>query len=221
MFVAVALSIAATLQRMSSPTIATLGKLGESRNFVDVSYMPGARTDPQIIVLRPSQPLFFANAEATLSRIVDLVASNAARVAILSLEDSDTLDSTALDALVECEQRLAHAGCTLILARVKEDMLEALRRTGPGAFRCILDAISAWPTLLTARSEYNRTKSRLGLLDEDERSLGLDRLAEQDLVDAHAASAHRALLLDAHFIPAAPLALQAPYRRSPGRCSAP
>jgi MFS superfamily sulfate permease-like transporter len=79
MFVAVALSIAATLQRMSSPTIETLGKLGESRNFVDVSYMPGARTDPQIIVLRPSQPLFFANAEATLSRIVDLVASNAAR----------------------------------------------------------------------------------------------------------------------------------------------
>ena len=40
MFVAVALSIAATLQRMSSPTIATLGKLGESRNFVDVTYMP-------------------------------------------------------------------------------------------------------------------------------------------------------------------------------------
>lgn len=59
MLVAVALSIAATLQRMSSPTIATLGKLGESRNFVDVTYMPEARTDPQIIVLRPSQPLFF------------------------------------------------------------------------------------------------------------------------------------------------------------------
>ena len=101
MLVAVALSIAATLQRMSSPTISTLGKLGESRNFVDVTYMPEARTDPHIIVLRPSQPLFFANAEATLSRIVGLVTTNAARVAILSLEDSDTLDSTALDALVD------------------------------------------------------------------------------------------------------------------------
>ena len=53
------------------------------------------------------------------------------------------------------------------------------------AFRCILDAISAWPTLLTARSEHNRTESRLSwLLGEDERSLGLDQLAEQDLVDA-------------------------------------
>jgi MFS superfamily sulfate permease-like transporter len=148
MLVAVALSIAATLQRMSSPTIATLGKLGESRNFVDVTYMPEARTDPQIIVLRPSQPLFFANAEATLSRIVGLVTSNAARVAILSLEDSDTLDSTALDALVECEQRLAHGGCTLILARVKQDILEALRRSGPGGVslhsRCYFSVADAF-----------------------------------------------------------------------------
>jgi hypothetical protein len=38
---------------------------------------------------------------------------------------------------------------------------------------------------LTARSEHNRTESRpSGLLGEDERSLGLDRFAEQDLVDA-------------------------------------
>ena len=148
MLVAVALSIAATLQRMSSSTIATLGKLGESRNFVDVTYMPEARTDPQIIVLRPSQPLFFANAEATLSRIVGLVTSNAAQVAILSLEDSDTLDSTALDALVECEQRLAHGGCTLILARVKQDILEALRRSGPGGVslhsRCYFSVADAF-----------------------------------------------------------------------------
>ena len=46
MLVAVALSIAATLQRMSKPTIARLGELGESRNFVDVSYMLEAKTDP-------------------------------------------------------------------------------------------------------------------------------------------------------------------------------
>jgi len=48
MLVAVALSIAATLQRMSSPTIARLGELGESRNFVDVSYMPEAKIDRRI-----------------------------------------------------------------------------------------------------------------------------------------------------------------------------
>ena len=57
--------------------------------------------------------------------------SGAARVAILSLEDSDSLDSTALDALIECDQGLTRAGCTLLLARVKQDMLEALGRIGP------------------------------------------------------------------------------------------
>jgi MFS superfamily sulfate permease-like transporter len=131
MLVAVAMSIAATLQRMSSPTIARLGELGESRNFVDVSYMPEAKTDPHILVLRPSQPLFFANAEATLSEIVTLATSGSARVAILSLEDTDSLDSTALDALIECDQGLTRAGRTLVLARVKQDILQALSRIGP------------------------------------------------------------------------------------------
>jgi MFS superfamily sulfate permease-like transporter len=130
MLLAVAMSIAATLQRMSTPTIARLGELGESRNFVDVSYKPEAKTDPHILVLRPSQPLFFANAEATLSEIATLATSGEARIAILSLEDSDNLDSTALDALVECDQGLTRAGCTLVLARVKQDILEALGRIG-------------------------------------------------------------------------------------------
>ena len=96
-----------------------------------MSYMPEAKIDPHILVLRPSQPLFFANAEATLSRIVTLATSGGVRVAVLSLEDSDSLDSTALDALIECEQSLTRAGCTLILARVKQDILEALGRIGP------------------------------------------------------------------------------------------
>jgi hypothetical protein len=49
----------------------------------------------------------------------------------LSLEDSDNLDSTALDALIECDQGLTRAGRKLILARVEQDILEALRRIGP------------------------------------------------------------------------------------------
>ena len=57
--------------------------------------------------------------------------SGAARVAILSLEDSDSLDSTALDALIECDQGLIRAGRTLVLARVKQDILQALARIGP------------------------------------------------------------------------------------------
>jgi MFS superfamily sulfate permease-like transporter len=129
-----ALSIAATLERMSNPTIARLGMLGESRNFVDVSFMTEAKTDPHILILRPSQPLFFANAEATLSRIVALATSGELRTAILSLEDSDSLDSTALDALIECEQSLTREGRTLILARVKQDILEALDRCGPSGW---------------------------------------------------------------------------------------
>jgi high affinity sulfate transporter 1 len=131
MLVAVALSIVVMLRRMSNPTIAALGRLGESRNFVDVSSMPEAKADPLIPVLRPSQPLFFGNAEATLSRIASAATSGGAKVVVISLEDSDDLDSTSLDALLECEQRLERAGCTLVVARVKQDILETLARGGP------------------------------------------------------------------------------------------
>ena len=88
MLVAVALSIAATLQRMSSPTIAALGKLGESRNFVDVQLHARSKNRPSDH--RPeavATAIFQANAEATLSRIVDLFGvKRRAEFAILSLE---------------------------------------------------------------------------------------------------------------------------------------
>jgi MFS superfamily sulfate permease-like transporter len=165
MIVAVALSIAATLERMSNPTIARLGMLGESRNFVDVSYLTEAKTDPHILILRPSQPLFFANAEATLSRVVALATASEVRTTILSLEDSDSLDSTALDALLECEQTLADAGRALILARVKQDILDALARTGPeGASlqsRCFFSIADAYERVLQTGSDLNASNRRI------------------------------------------------------------
>ena len=111
--------------------------------------------------------------------------TNAARVAILNLEDSDTLDSTALDALVECEQRLERAGCTLILARVKQDILEALRCSGPGGVslhsRCFFSVADAFDGAQRAQPDWIET---IGAARR-RRALPRSRsTAEQDLVDA-------------------------------------
>ena len=48
---------------------------------------------------------------------------------ILSVEESDDFDATALDALVEFDARLARANRTLFLARVKDEARELLART--------------------------------------------------------------------------------------------
>jgi high affinity sulfate transporter 1 len=148
MLVAVALSIAATLERLSRPTVAKLGRLGDSRDFVDVDYIQEAKADAVIPILRPAQPLFFANAETTLSRVVELATVENAHIVILSLEATDSFDSTALDALIECEQKLARAGKKLLLARVKQDIVETLVRSGADGLalrsRCFFSVADAY-----------------------------------------------------------------------------
>jgi hypothetical protein len=63
-------------------------------------------------------------ASPALTRPTDATGGQSnAREQFLGLEDSDSLDSAALDALIECEQGLARAGCTLILARVRQNTL--------------------------------------------------------------------------------------------------
>lgn len=130
MLLAVALSIAATLQRMAMPNVVELGQLRDTHDFVEATN-PEARLDPRILVLRPSQPLFFANADMVFAEIARRVkAQPSARAVILSLEETTSLDSTALDGLAECDARLKAAGKRLYLGRVKQSIIDTLKKAG-------------------------------------------------------------------------------------------
>lgn len=130
MLLAVALSIAVTLQRMASPNIVELGQLRDTHDFVEATN-PETHVDPRILVLRPSQPLFFANADTIANHVVRQAGGNdGVRAVILSLEETASLDATALDALMECDARLKAKGKKLYLARVKQVMIDMLVRAG-------------------------------------------------------------------------------------------
>ena len=130
MMLAAVLSIVAVLQRMATPKVVVLGRLKDSHDFIETTH-PGVDMDQRIEVLRPTQPLFFANADQVFEDIVELMLSNrVAQAAILSLEETSSLDSTTLDGLIECDARLAAAGRRLYLARVKQSVVETLARAG-------------------------------------------------------------------------------------------
>jgi MFS superfamily sulfate permease-like transporter len=129
MLFAVGFSLLALLRRFSAARISELGQLGDSHDFADLARNPDAHTDPQILILRPAAPLFFANADEILTTIATRAGAET-RIVILSLEESPDLDSTALDALTECDARLVQTGKTLLLARIKDDIRDALRRVG-------------------------------------------------------------------------------------------
>ena len=131
MVLAIALSVMAALRRLASPRIEQLGRLGDGHSFVDVLARPDAMVSAEIIVLRPTEPLFFANAEAVFAAImVQLESREGIKALILSLEESSDLDSTALESLMECESRLQSQGRKMFLARSKMHIRDLLGRAG-------------------------------------------------------------------------------------------
>lgn len=133
MLAAIALSVLQLLYRWSHPLTSELGRVGIGHDFVDISRHPDATRVPGVAIYRPNAPLFFANAETELRTITTSVHASGAKILILSLEESDDLDSTALDALDEFAQSLDKAGCQLILARAHDRVRDILCAAGFGA----------------------------------------------------------------------------------------
>ncbi|HZC87517.1 MAG TPA: SulP family inorganic anion transporter [Steroidobacteraceae bacterium] len=126
---AIALSIALLLRSLARPTVSVLGRIGE-HDFVNVERFPAARQLPGVLVVRPEVPLFFANAEPVLAQVRERVlAAPAARVVVLSLEESPDLDSTSLEVLGELCSWLAARDVELRLARLKDAARDALARS--------------------------------------------------------------------------------------------
>jgi SulP family sulfate permease len=129
LLVAIAFSLALLLRQLATPRLGVLGQLPGSHDFVDITEHPSARSPPGMLILRPGEPLFFANAESILALARQQVASHpGARVVVLSLEESPDLDSTALEALADFVAWLGARGCVLRVARLKDTVHDLLLR---------------------------------------------------------------------------------------------
>ena len=130
MLLAVALSLLLAIRRFALPLVSELGQLGATRDYVDHARHPETTRQPGVLIMRPAEPLFFANAEQVFRVVLERLKAVQARVVVLSLEVSDDLDSTAVEALAEFAKALADAGVALLLARVKDKPRQALIRVG-------------------------------------------------------------------------------------------
>ena len=147
MLLAVALSVLAIVRRLADPSIDRLGQLVGTSNYVDVARHADAKTDPEILAVRPSEPLFFANAERIMTS-VESMAGPDVRMIVVSLELSDDLDSTSLEALSESAVRLGARGQKLLLGRVKDPVRELMISAGgileelaANSCRSVMDAV--------------------------------------------------------------------------------
>jgi SulP family sulfate permease len=161
MLIAIALSLLAAVRRFSQPVVHELVELDSSRNFVVIDDRRRNDSIRGLLVLRPEEPLFLASAETVVAEIQHRVSSReGVKAVVVSLEESSDLDSTAVECLLELNQRLRTAGRLLVLARVKEPVRELLGRWDPDGlgrtdrmFWSVADAVQSLRSSVASASE--------------------------------------------------------------------
>jgi high affinity sulfate transporter 1 len=157
--VAVILSLLLFVYHAGRSKIAVLGKMPGEPTFADVSLHPDYPTYPGVLIVRPNQPMFFANADLLRDRIRSLIRVTAppVKAVLIDLEASEELDITTCDVLSQLATELKGEAIPLHLARVRDvgrDKLQLsglLATLGPdavhptvyGAAQAILSAVAA------------------------------------------------------------------------------
>lgn len=132
LLIAVILSLLALVWRASQSKLSVLGREPGRFVFSDTRRHPENRTIPGLLILRPDEGLFFANADALRSEIVAQVddAQPQPRVVLLDLEMSNQLDVPSMDMLLELKKEMDNRDTELWLSRLHGPVRDALDRSG-------------------------------------------------------------------------------------------
>jgi len=130
--IAVVTSLLVLVWHASRGRVTSLGRSPTGSDYASIVRHPDHRASPGILVLRPDEPLFFANAESLRASIRDAVAQAdvPTQAVVLDLEMTGELDVPALDMLAELNDELDDDGIRLVLARVHASTSTGLERSG-------------------------------------------------------------------------------------------
>jgi len=159
---AIAFSLILLLRQLASARVSVLGRLANSHDFVDVAQHPNAVQPTGVLILRPEEPLFFANAESVMTLARKLIEQrNDIKQVILSLEASPNLDSTALESLGDFSSWLQAHGIGLRVARLKDETRDLLQRAAlPQLSSQALDSWSVEDAVLASMDALSATGKR-------------------------------------------------------------
>ena len=130
--VAIIVSLIGLSSQVAHPRVYVIGR---KRGTEDVlrPLTPGHADDetfPGLLIVRPEDRLFFVNAQNVSDRMKSLIASHQPRVLVLDMSAVPDIEYSALQMMVEGEQRFAGRGVTLWLAGLNPGVLEIVRHSG-------------------------------------------------------------------------------------------
>jgi MFS superfamily sulfate permease-like transporter len=129
--VALVLSVIAFVNQAWRPYRAELGQIQGVRGYHDLSRHPEGRRIDAIAIVRFDAPLFFANAGIFGNYVRSIAAAEPRpRHVVLAAEPITSIDSTAIDELVELDDHLTAAGIEFVIAEMKDPVRDELGRHG-------------------------------------------------------------------------------------------
>jgi MFS superfamily sulfate permease-like transporter len=164
---AVAISLVLMLRRLAQSSIVELGRMDGGHDFVDRAAYPGASSVPGVLVLRPEEPIFFANAERIMALVRAAVNRRPEAAAlVLSLEETPDLDTTTIEALDSLSREVAGQGRRMLVARLTDEPANIIARAqlpalpaSAARYFSVDDAVRAAQDALAATPADGRTAS--------------------------------------------------------------
>ena len=131
-FGALGLALFAFVWSAWRPHYAVLGRIDCIKGYHDVMRHPEARRIPGLVIFRWDAPLFFANAETFIERVMQAVATapTPTKWVLVAAEPVTDIDLTAADAIAELDTTLCQAGIELCFAEMKGPTKDRLKRYG-------------------------------------------------------------------------------------------
>ncbi len=128
--IGVVLSMALFIYRTMRPRIAVLSRFHDG-TFRDVRVHNELDRCKKIIMFRFDMSLYYANAGYFETRVLEMVADNPdAEYLIFDAQGVNTIDATGEEVLLHLSERLEKIGVTFIVAHMKKQFMDAMRRTG-------------------------------------------------------------------------------------------
>jgi high affinity sulfate transporter 1 len=152
--VAIVVSLLALAHQTSDPPVYVLRRKLGTNVFRPVSAEhPDDEAFPDLLLLRPEGPIFFANAERVGQKIRTLIEQTHPQIVVLHLRAVIDLEYTALKMLTEAEKELRRQGITLWLVGLNPGVLAMVQHSPLGEtlgrdrmFFNLDRAVAAWET---------------------------------------------------------------------------
>jgi SulP family sulfate permease len=151
--VAIVVSMIGLASQTAHPRVSVIGRKRGADVLRPLSpEHPDDETFEGLLIVRPEGRLFFVNVQYVADRIDALVAQYQPRVVALDLSRVPDLEYSALQALMEGEQRATERGAVLWLAGLNPGVLEMVRHAG------LADRLGPERLLFNARAVIERYK---------------------------------------------------------------